>query len=89
MQPEPKQSKNDAWFVYSRRAGKITAAPVNAKGWATLAACLTIIIVASWAVAGLAFEVHPALAWAGLFVVIAGGVLITVKIAMAKGRQLD
>ena len=54
-----------------------------------MAACLTIIIVASWAVAALAFEVHPALAWVGLFVVITGGVLITVKIAMAKGRQLD
>ena len=54
-----------------------------------MASCLTMIVVASWAVADLAFEVHPVLAWVGLFVVIAGGVLITVKIAMVKGRQLD
>jgi predicted lipid-binding transport protein (Tim44 family) len=76
----------DHWFVYTRTAGRITAAPANWKGWLVLLGGIALISAAGMGAMFLMRDMHPLLRLAGLSVVIVTGVVLIVRIALAKGR---
>jgi hypothetical protein len=77
---------SDHWFNYTRTAGRITAAPANWKGWAALLGGIALITVLAMGAMALMRDSHPLLRLVGLSFVIAAGVLLIVRIALAKGR---
>ena len=77
---------DDHWFNYTRTAGRITAAPANWKGWAVLLAGTALIVALGMGSMTLMRDLHPLLRVAGLSLVIVAGVLLIVRIALAKGR---
>lgn len=79
-------AEQDPWFTYTRTAGRITAAPANWKGWAVLIGGIGIVALLGYAAMRFAGPIHPLLGAAGLSVVIVAGVLVIVRIALAKGR---
>ena len=76
----------DHWFNYTRTAGRITAAPANWKGWLVLLGGIALIAVLGRVAMSLIGDVHPLLSVAGLSAVIVTGVVLIVRIAVAKGR---
>jgi hypothetical protein len=86
MSPDEKCSDDDTWFVYSRSAVKITATPVNGKGWSAFVACVAFTIFVGIAVSRWAFTFHPLLAGLALAAVIVIGVLLIIRLVIAKGR---
>ena len=76
----------DPWFNYTRTAGRITAAPANWKGWAILLGGIALIALLGRGAMFLMRDVHPLLRVAGLSMVIVTGVVLIVRIALAKGR---
>jgi hypothetical protein len=74
------------WFVYTRTAGRITAAPANWKGWAVLLGGIAAVGALGFGAMRLGGEIHPILGVTALSVVIVAGVLLIVRIALAKGR---
>jgi antibiotic biosynthesis monooxygenase (ABM) superfamily enzyme len=77
---------SDHWFVYSRTAGRITAAPANWKGWLVLVLGIGLTAASGFAVMRLNEGLHPLLRVLMLSAVILAGVLLLVRLAMAKGR---
>ncbi|MBZ6383073.1 hypothetical protein [Sphingomonas sanguinis] len=80
------QPERAVWFVYSRRAGKISAHPVSFQGWIALLVCILLVGLAGWAVSSWASAIHPILGFFALAAVIVIGVLLTIRLAIAKGR---
>jgi predicted lipid-binding transport protein (Tim44 family) len=76
----------DQWFTYTRTAGRITAAPANWKGWAVLLGGIAAIIALGMGAMRLMRDLHPLLQVAGLSLVIVAGVVLIVRVALAKGR---
>jgi hypothetical protein len=89
MQHPIDQREDDPWFVYIRRPGKISAAPANVKGWIALIACITITTCVGVAISAATATLHPVVIVLGLTGTILVGVLLTIKLAVAKGRQID
>ena len=85
MDRHEKAPPRDPWFVYSRRAGKVSAIPVNGRGWLAFAACLVLTITVGWASSSWAATLHPVLGFLALGAVIVIGVLLIVRLAVAKG----
>ena len=77
---------HDAWFVYARTPGRITATPANLKGWAALIAAIAALIGVTLLVSRSAFSFHPLASGATLFVIIPIGVLLIFQLVIAKGR---
>ena len=80
---------SDAWFVYSRRAGKISAAPANAKGWVAFLLCLALTIATGVILADYGLSVHPVVGFVLLAASILVGVGLMIALAVAKGRRVD
>jgi hypothetical protein len=78
--------EGDHWFVYTRTAGRITAAPANWKGWVAFLGILAVVAALGMGATWLARDLHPLLRVAALSVVIIAGVILIVRIALAKGR---
>ena len=78
---------SDDWFVYSRTAGRITAAPANWKGWSALILLILATIALAYGAMLLTVEAHPILRFVALSAVILGGVLTIVRLAIRKGRK--
>ena len=78
--------EQDHWFNYTRTAGRITAAPANWKGWAVLVGGIALIAAAGTGAMTLMRDLHPLLQVAGLSLVIVTGVVVIVRVALAKGR---
>jgi uncharacterized protein with LGFP repeats len=76
----------DPWFLYTRTAGRITAAPANWKGWAVLLGSIAVLTVLGYGAMSSMRDLHPLLRVAGLSVLIVAGVLLIVRVALAKGR---
>jgi hypothetical protein len=87
MHFRPDMPERAAWFTYSRRPGKVSATPANARGWLALAGCIMGTVLVGRLVFRLALASHPVLAFAALISVITLGVLFTVWLAVVKGRQ--
>ena len=49
----------EAWFVYTRTAGRITALPANWKGWAAFIAAVAANILAAYAVMAVTADIQP------------------------------
>jgi len=86
MSPNEQRPDHNAWFVYSRRAGKFTAMPVSGKGWLAFVACLALTIFFGWAASRWASAIHPLLGFLALAAVIVIGVMLILRLAIAKGR---
>jgi predicted lipid-binding transport protein (Tim44 family) len=82
-----RDGEQDHWFFYTRTAGRITAAPANKKGWAVFLGLLAATVALGLAAASLTHALHPLLRVLVLSVVIVAGVLLIVRIALAKGRR--
>jgi hypothetical protein len=79
----------DPWFVYQRTAGRITARPVNAKGWLALLALIALPPVIVLTLGGLVMAVHPLL-FAALLVVSLGSALwLLFRLMRRKGRLIS
>ncbi len=89
MQLRPDRPEHDVWFIYSRRPGKISATPVSAMGWAALAGCVSATLILGMAVGGWAAAIHPIFGFLALMSVTTIGVLLTVRLAIAKGKRID
>ena len=74
------------WFVYTRTAGRITATPANWVGWAVLLGSIALISAVGFGVMTLLPEVHPLLRVAALSAVILAGLLLILRLVLAKGR---
>ncbi|HEY7810203.1 MAG TPA: hypothetical protein VIA98_07475 [Allosphingosinicella sp.] len=74
------------WFVYTRTAGRITAVPANGTGWAVLIGAIVLIVGAGLGLMLLLPDVHPLLRVAALSVVILSGLLLIMRLVLAKGR---
>jgi ABC-type nickel/cobalt efflux system permease component RcnA len=81
--------KGDHWFHYTRTAGRVTAAPANWKGWVALLGGIAVVAALGMGAMSLMHDTHPLLRVAGLSLVIVTGVLLIVRIALAKGRPTD
>lgn len=88
MQRRPENFDRDPWFIFSRRPGKIHARPANAKGWIALAGCVAVTVLVGQLASRWALGFHPVLGLIVLMAVITIGVLLTVRLAIAKGRQV-
>lgn len=80
---------DEAWFVYKRTADRITAMPVNWKGWAACIGALAANIAFAYALMALTADFHPLVRLALLIPAIGGGVWLIARLAVAKGRQTD
>lgn len=89
MQPRPERHNRDVWFIYSHRPGEISAAPANAKGWVALAGCFAVTVLVGLAASRWALAFHPVFGFFALFGVVVIGVLVTIGLAMAKGRKVN
>ena len=78
--------EQDHWFNYTRTAGRITAAPANWKGWAVLVGGIALIAAAGTGAMTLMRDLHSLLRVAGLSLVIVTGVVVIVRVALAKDR---
>lgn|GEM_PF-6775011 len=81
--------QSDDWFIYSRSAGRVTAIPANGKGWAAFLLLLTATITLGYIVIVMASGLHLGVRLVALSVVIVGGVLAILRLAIAKGRQVS
>lgn len=81
--------RDRSWFVYTRTAGRITAAPASWQGWAAFAACIAANVAAGLAVMRLAWGLHPAIRFALFAAVLLAGILLTLRLMMAKGRRAE
>ena len=79
----------EAWFRYTRTAGRITAVPTNAKGWIALACAILAPLVAMSLVGPMMMRVHPILFGLALFLAIGVSVFLLVRLVLAKGRSND
>ncbi|MGN5376521.1 hypothetical protein [Sphingomonas hankookensis] len=82
------QPDRDAWFAYSRHAGKVSAYPVSIKGWLALIGCILLTLLVGWAISGWANAVHPIFGYFALAAVIVAGVLLTIWLSIAKGTAV-
>ncbi len=89
MQFRPELPERNVWFFYSRRRGKITGAPTNAKGWLALAGCIAITLLVGLTVSRWALAFHPVFGFVALFGVVLLGVLLTIKLVMTKGQHIN
>ena len=89
MQHRPENFDRDAWFIFSRRPGKISAKPANAKGWVALTGCVAVTLLVGQLTSRWALGLHPILSFIVLMAVITVGVLLTVRLAIAKGRRVN
>ena len=76
----------DAWFRYTRSAGRITAAPANAKGWAALVGAILAPLFITGALGPMAMRAHPLLFALMLSVAICGSLFVLFRLVLAKGR---
>ncbi|MFD1949410.1 hypothetical protein ACFSGX_01350 [Sphingomonas arantia] len=81
--------RDDTWFVYSRSAGRISAAPVNAKGWVAFFVSVCGTVVAGLVLARYGFSLHPVVGVVLLTATILVGTGLTIGLAVAKGRRVD
>jgi predicted lipid-binding transport protein (Tim44 family) len=79
---------DDPWFVYRRTASRIRAAPANWKGWAVLAGGIAATVVLGWGAMQLTQGMHPLLQGLALTAAIAVGVLLILRVVLAKGRHV-
>ncbi|WP_294324119.1 hypothetical protein [uncultured Sphingomonas sp.] len=86
MHPNEKPRARDTWFVYSRKPGKITAMPVNGKGWLGFIACLALVLFVGLATARWAGALHPVFGTLALAAVNIVGILPIIRLAIVKGR---
>lgn len=89
MQHHPEKSDRDPWFIYSRRPGKISAKPAKARGWVALAGCVAGTVLIGHVASRWAFGLHPVLGFIVLMAVVTVSVLLTVRLAIAEGKQVD
>jgi hypothetical protein len=89
MQHRSDQPERDAWFVYSRRAGGISARPITVRGWIALGGCVALTLLVGMTVSGRAFRVHPLVGALAVMIVVLIGVALTIGLAVAKGRRID
>jgi uncharacterized membrane-anchored protein len=80
---------DEAWFVYRRTAGRITAMPANWKGWTAFVAAIAVNIAVAYALMALTAGLDPLLRLALLIPAIGGGVWLIARLAVAKGRPTD
>ena len=77
---------DNAWFVYSRAAGRISAAPANAKGWIALILGCGLTMGIAMLLVPPAMRIHPVVGFATLAGLIVGSVLLILRLAIARGR---
>ncbi|WP_076068901.1 hypothetical protein [Sphingomonas montana] len=81
--------RDDTWFVCSRSAGRVSAAPVNAKGWVVFFLSVCGAIVAGLILARYGFSLHPVVGVVLLIATILIGAGLTIGLAVVKGRRVD
>lgn len=74
------------WFVYTRTAGRISAAPVNWKGWLALIVTLGMTTTSGIFVSSLAVTWGPFAHLVALAMVILTGLLLIFRLVLAKGK---
>ncbi len=91
MGPESDEARHpdQAWFVYTQTAGRITAMPVNWKGWAAFFAAVAANILVAYLLMAVTAGLHPLLRLALLIPAIGGGVWLIARLAVAKGRPAE
>lgn len=80
---------DDAWFIYERRVGELSAQPANMKGWLALIGCILGTIAAALGVFFALFGVSPVLAGIAMGATIVACVLGTIWLSVAKGRRVN
>jgi xanthine/uracil permease len=78
---------SEPWFRYTRTAGRITAAPVNAKGWIALSGAVLLPMIIMSIFRPVLMRVHPILFGLVLFLVIGGTILALIRLVIAKGSS--
>lgn len=78
---------DDPWFITYRGRGKLQITPINAKGWAALAAA-SLVSITPLIVAGTSLEESPTLLVALLLVMVAILVLF-MRWAMSRSDIID
>lgn len=78
--------RSDAWFVYKRAPGSITAKPLNGKGYAAFLSILLSTIVLGTGLVWFNRDRHPLLLLLILASVISCGVILILALAIWKGR---
>ncbi|WP_298196271.1 hypothetical protein [Novosphingobium sp.] len=77
---------NGHWFVYSRSAGRFSAAPLNWKGWAALIVTLGVTIAGGRIVSSFVVRWGPIAHLVGLAAMILSGGFVIVRLVLAKGK---
>jgi hypothetical protein len=75
----------EPWFRYTRTAGRITAAPANAKGWIALAGAILAPLIIMSVVGPILMRIHPLLFGLVLFLAIGGTILVFIRLVLARG----
>ena len=78
--------EDEVWFRYTRTAGRISAVPVNAKGWAVLVAAIVLPVLVTLASAPALTAVHPLLFVVVLALCLGLSFWILFRLVLAKGR---
>jgi membrane glycosyltransferase len=82
-------NEKDAWFVYQRRVGELSAQPANAKGWFALIGCILGTIAIALLTFFVLMPVSPVVAGIAMGAAIVAGVSGTVWLSVAKGRRVN
>jgi membrane protein YdbS with pleckstrin-like domain len=86
LEEGPMRQGRDHWFLYSRTAGRITAAPANWRGWLALVIGVLLTVAVAVGVMRLTGGFHPAVRLLALGAAILAGVLVLIRLAVRKGR---
>jgi hypothetical protein len=82
------RQQQEIWFSYARTAGRITAKPANWRGWVALSIALAVNLIFVLIVWAAAATIHPLAGPASLFVSLPLGLLMILKMVLAKGRRV-
>lgn len=85
----PPGHTTNAWFHYTRRAGRFTAMPVSLAGWITLLGTIAISTIAAIAASRWAMQLHPAAIFLVLPLCLSLFFTMIYRIVTITGRQVD
>jgi hypothetical protein len=78
--------RSDAWFIYERAPGTITAKPANGKGYAAFLSVLLSTIMLGTGLVWFNRDLNPLILLLILASVIVTGVMLILGLALWKGR---
>lgn len=80
--------QQEIWFSYAKSHGRITAKPANWRGWVALMIALAINLLFVLMVWSAAATIHPMAGPVSLFLSLPLGLLLILKMVLAKGQRV-